>query len=339
MSGTLEKSVGVVVIGRNEGERLKRCLRSIPPGLAAAYVDSGSTDGSLEFARSIGVDVIELDKNVGFTAARARNTGWQRLQKRDPDLEFVQFIDGDCEMDRDWLATALRAIQSDSDLAVVFGRRRERFPEASVYNQMCDDEWDVPIGLVSSCGGDALFRIAALKLAGGYSDDLIAGEEPDLCLRLRAKGWTIRRIDAEMTLHDANILSLSSYWKRAERAGFAYAEHVRRHGENADPQKRKQVASILVWGLLLPLGAVTLGGLMITMNPWLAILALLGAVGVYAAQTARIALKKYRSGADWGFAWSYGLLIVVGKFAEGTGVIRCAADRLFRRRSQIIEYK
>ncbi|MFV4725620.1 glycosyltransferase, partial [Mycobacterium tuberculosis] len=120
-------------------------------------------------------------------------------------------------------------------LAVVFGRRRERFPERSIYNRMCDDEWNVPVGPALSCGGDALFRWSALEAAGGYSDDLVAGEEPDLCLRLRQQGWQIERIDREMTLHDAAILCFGSWWKRARRSGFSYAAHCLRHGERAIP--------------------------------------------------------------------------------------------------------
>ena len=69
------KDIGVVAIGRNEGERLRRCLTAIPQGQTIIYVDSGSTDGSQDFARGMGLTVVDLDPGQRFTAARARNAG------------------------------------------------------------------------------------------------------------------------------------------------------------------------------------------------------------------------------------------------------------------------
>ncbi|MEM6828567.1 MAG: glycosyltransferase family A protein [Pseudomonadota bacterium] len=331
--------IGIVIIGRNEGDRLKRCLRSVPRSVPTVYVDSGSSDGSVAFAESLSVLVVELDMSVPFSAARARNAGWRCLIEAEPDLECIQFIDGDCELDDRWLEQAQSALASEPDLAVVFGRRRERFPEASIYNAMCDDEWNVPIGLVASCGGDALFRLRALQQAGGYSDDLIAGEEPDLCLRLRRMGWSVRRIEDEMTLHDANILGFAPWWRRASRSGFAYAEHVRRHGSQSDPQTIRQTASILFWGFAAPVVAAAAAALLTPYSMVVAVYALVGFAGLYVLQISRIALRKRGEGHAWSFALPYGALIVIGKFAEVTGVFKCVTDQFLRRRSKIIEYK
>ena len=193
-------SVGVVAIGRNEGDRLKQCLEAA--GRKAphvVYVDSGSHDGSVALARRLGAAVVELDPALPFTAARARNAGFARLRQLCPGLEFVQFVDGDCELDAAWMDAALAHMRMHPSAAVACGRRRERFPEASIYNRLCEVEWDVPTGLVGSCGGDALLRVSAFEEVGGYAAGLIAGEEPDLCRRLRVLGWEIWRLDAEMT--------------------------------------------------------------------------------------------------------------------------------------------
>ena len=96
-------STGVVVIGRNEGERLKRCLQSISGFIdRVVYVDSGSTDDSVAFVKSLGADVVELDMATPFTAARARNEGSKKLLKRLPALDYLFFVDGDCEVVKDW---------------------------------------------------------------------------------------------------------------------------------------------------------------------------------------------------------------------------------------------
>ena len=161
------------------------------------YVDSGSTDRSVEVAADIGAWVVSLDLTLPYTAARARNEGYLALKSRKPALRFVQFIDGDCSLAPGWLETARAFIGNRSDLAIVCGRLRERYPNASIYNYFCDMEWDTPIGEAPACGGDALVRVEAFDVVRGFSTSLIAGEEPELCLRLREQGWKIWLLDTE----------------------------------------------------------------------------------------------------------------------------------------------
>jgi GT2 family glycosyltransferase len=331
--------IAVVVIGRNEGDRLKLCLRSIPSDVPTVYVDSGSTDGSVEFARSIGAHVIELDMTCGFTAARARNAGWRALAEQGLDAEFIKFVDGDCELNGEWLGLAANALNEDLSLAAVFGRRRERFPDRSIYNRMCDDEWNVPPGLVACFGGDVLVRRTALEQAEGYSDDLIAGEEPDLCLRLSRFGWKIRCIGAEMTLHDAAMTKATQWWLRARRSGFAYMTHVLRHKDQAFPAWTRQVKSIFIWGGVLPAMALISAalGLIMPSSVPVALVLLIG--GLYMVQIARVAAKKRSTGQSWSFALPYAALIVGGKLAEFGGLLRSMLDHIRKRRSTIIEYK
>ena len=331
--------VAVVVIGRNEGKRLQRCLRSIPDGVPAVYVDSGSTDDSVAFARAIGITALPLDMSVGFTAARARNVGWRHVTNQEIPAEFVQFVDGDCELEANWVENAVTAIQAGPRTAAVFGRLRERFPEQSVYNRLCDDEWNVPVGAVEFCGGNALFRTAALKEAGGFSDDMIAGEEPDLCLRLRGLGWNFRRVDAEMALHDANIITFGSWWKRAKRGGFAYADHVLRHRARSNPMWGRQLKGIIFWGFAWPTGGVIMTLLFWLWQPLVGALLLAALAGSYVLQFVRIAIRKHRAGTDWRFAKKYGALIVIGKFAEFSGALRCWISYLLNRQHGLIEYK
>jgi len=335
----LRPRTGLVAIGRNEGERLKRCLRSVPAGCPVVYVDSGSSDDSVAFARGLGMTVELLPTEGGFTAARARNAGWRRLLADHPGLDFVQFVDGDCELAQGWVARAEQVLDSEPSLCAVFGRRRERFPRASFYNALCDDEWNVPVGLVEACGGDVLFRVPALQDAGGYSDDLIAGEEPDLCLRLGLKSWRVRRIDAEMTLHDADIHHARQQWLRARRAGHAFAEHVSRHRDQAFASWRRQRDSIILWGGIIPALAIVLlvAGIALASVPVIALSLLL--VLLYPAQVGRIAVRKWRAGATPAFALRYGLWMMLGKIAQFGGLARYYLRRRRGGRHRLIEYK
>src|SRR6476660_6372785 len=100
---------GVVVIGRNEGDRLAACLESLRIlDLPLVYVDSGSVDGSAALARSTAhvTAVVELDPARPFSAARARNEGFAALRAARPAIEFVQFLDGDCTLADGWVEVA-----------------------------------------------------------------------------------------------------------------------------------------------------------------------------------------------------------------------------------------
>src|SRR5204862_8238251 len=127
----------VVVIGRNEGERQMACLQALrAQPRPVIYVDSGSSDGSLERARPLCDAVLPLDPAKPFSAARARNEGTALLRQRHPGLRQVQFIDGDCLMQSGWLDAAEAALDADPKLAVVIGHMQEMQPEASVSQRM-----------------------------------------------------------------------------------------------------------------------------------------------------------------------------------------------------------
>ena len=325
--------IGVVAIGRNEGERLRRCLESVVGRCAAVvYVDSGSTDGSVAMARQMGVEVVELDTTVAFTAARARNEGVARLLEVCPQVAYVQVVDGDCEVMEGWLELAQRELDDDKTLAVVCGRRRERQPNASIYNRLCDIEWDTPIGEAEACGGDAMIRLSAFQQVGGYNPQIIAGEEPELCLRLRREDCCIRRIDAEMTLHDAAIVRFSQWWRRSVRAGHACAEGYWRHGEGPEHHERRRLASIIAWAAGLPLLVVVVGAALT--GAW-SLLFLAG----YPVLAWRVFRGQRQLGRSVRDAQLYACFTVLGKFAELAGAGKFAFARLTGRRSRIIEYK
>ncbi|WP_370323238.1 glycosyltransferase family 2 protein [Pseudorhodobacter sp. E13] len=309
--------VEAVVIGRNEGARLRACLLSLQDQVARViYVDSGSSDGSAALAEAMGATVIALDMAQPFTAARARNAGLAQV-----GAAFVQFVDGDCAVAPNWVATALAFATAQPDAVVICGRRRERFMQASVYNRLCDAEWDTPIGPARACGGDALMRVAALRAVGGYNDSLIAGEEPELCLRLSRQGGSVHRIEAEMTLHDAAMTRFSQWWKRSKRAGHAFAEGAALHGAGPERHWVAETRRALVWGIGIPVAALLLG--------------LLHPIGfaLLLAWPAQVMRLAPRMGMERAF------FTVLGKLPEAQGVIGYWWGRLRRKRAGLIEYK
>lgn len=330
--------LGLVVIGRNEGDRLVRCLASVRSIPDCVYVDSGSTDGSVEFARREGVVVLELEVPPNFTAARARNAGLTALLSQRPDLEFVQLVDGDCEIHADWIPAGMAALRAEPGLAAVYGRLRERFPERSVYNAICDDDWNVPIGEAAIVGGIALFRVSALRQENFFNPAIIAGEEPDLSMRLRTNGWRLRRIDAEMGLHDVDITRFGQWWKRTRRTGHAYAELAYRHPAARNPNWRRTTYSIMFWGGAMPLALGASGALALLAGPrwWLlAALVLLP----WPMRSLQIVARKRRSGLSWKVAGAAGALLMLGKIPQLMGLIEYHRNRVMGRASQLIEHK
>ncbi len=328
-----ELSIGLVVIGRNEGERLKACLDSAIaqfPTNYIVYVDSGSTDDSVAWATRLGITVVTLDLSIPFTAARARNAGYQYLCTAFPQLQFIQFIDGDCQLIPNWCSTALAALATHEDVAVVCGRRREQYPEQSVFNLLCDMEWDTPIGEALACGGDALIRTIALRQVNGYRESLIAGEEPELCLRLRQNNWRILRIDADMTWHDAQITCFSQWWQRTVRAGHAYAEGAWLHGALPERHWMRESLRSWVWGCFLPF-------ILLAMIPWSNGWSLLGGLA-YILLVVKICLDKH-SNYSWSASATYALFCVLGKIPEAQGQLQFHWNRVIGRTHQILEYK
>jgi glycosyltransferase involved in cell wall biosynthesis len=321
---------GVVVIGRNEGERLQRCLRSMADQLGAlVYVDSGSNDDSVAMSRALGVTVVELDMSTPFTAARARNAGFEALLKIRPRIDYVFFVDGDCEVAPDWLREATQFLDGRRDIGVVWGCRRERFPDKSVYNLLSDLEWQsLPLGETSMCGGDAVIRVEAFRAVAGYRPDLICGEEPELCVRLRGAGWRIWRLNLDMTRHDAALYRFGQWWKRMLRGGYAYALIASLHGAPPERLWVTECRRAWIWGLYIPLGALLLTAWL----GWPGLLLLL----VYPLQIWRLARSgRYTARENWLRAVS----LVISKFPEVLGQLKFLRDRLRRAQSRIIEYK
>lgn len=327
------QSIGVVAIGRNEGERLYQCLLSvIGEGRTVVYVDSGSTDGSVALARSLGVHVVELDLSIKFTAARARNAGFEYLLQVQPELELIQFVDGDCRVVEGWLERAVRELVAQPEVVVVCGRRREEFPDNSIYNRLFDIEWNTAIGEAKSCGGDSMMKVSAFKNVGGFNPKLIAGEEPELCLRLRRAGGKILRIDAEMTLHDAQMTRFGQWWKRSIRSGYAFTEGAWLYGRTPDRHWVRESNRIWLWAAVLPLLAVV--GLLPTRGLSILLLLIPHTLVAY-----RLYRRTLRRGFQQKDAIVYALFCAIEKYPQLLGKIEFYIFRLLKRQRSIVEYK
>jgi len=322
-------AAGAVVIGRNEGERLRICLRSLgSTARQVVYVDSGSTDGSVSLAAAMGAVVVELDPRIPFNAGRARAEGLRHLQALLPDLEYVQFVDGDSEIAAGWIAAATGFLEAHPDVAVVSGRLRERHPERSIYNRLCAIEWNVhPAGEARACGGNAMMRIAAVAAVGGYRSDLVGAEEPELCHRLRRAHWRIWRLPETIATHDAAMMHFGQWWRRNVRGGYSGLQVAWMCGGPPDFHGLRLVLSIWFWAACVPL-------LVLLLLPWLGGWAL-PVLAVYPLQIIRQVIRGGRR-QD---AWPDAAFSVLMKFPNLVGQVQCLLHWCLRRQAQPIEYK
>ena len=326
--------LGIVVIGRNEGDRLLACLASLhDAGCPIVYVDSGSTDASADRAKPLCERVVELDPARPFSAARARNEGFTDLMSAHPTIEFVQFLDGDCTLLPGWLAAASQAMTGEPRRAVVIGPLQERRPDASIYNRLCALEWKSPAGDLSNfgaLGGIMLVRAAVFVRLGGFNEQVIAGEDSEFGVRVGSAGLKITKIGVPMATHDADINRFGQWWRRAVRSGHAIGQRFSLNGRGPARDCARERRSVLLWAWALPAAIVSLA-------PFTQGLSLLLAFG-YLVLGQRIARYRRAQGDDASDARLYARFVVIGKFAEGLGLLKFHLNSIAGR-YKIIEYK
>jgi hypothetical protein len=129
-------------------------------------------------------------------------------------------------------------------------------------------------------------------------------------VRLRAAGWRVCRLDAEMAWHDAAMTRFGQWWRRTLRSGYAFAQGAALHG--APPSGTGCARRAAHWpgrGAAAGDAAPDRGGRRVG-----ALLLLL-----YPAQVARLALRSRR----WvAIPWRRALFLVLGKLPEALGVLR-----------------
>ena len=296
----------------------------------------------------MGALVVNLNVSQGFNMSRARNAGWKHLFEVYPSLEYVQFLDGDCELDPGWTSRALDFFRCNPAVAVVCGRRQERHPEQTIYNRLIDIEWNTPVGSAKSCGGDSMINMSVLREVGGFDEHLIAGEEPELCFRIRKADWSIQRIDYRMSVHDADIRKFKQWWIRHVRAGYGTVYVASRqlasekhHGDRGEILFLDQVKSPRRWIVgsiflfivtAVPCGMVFGAALGMLIGVGIVILA-------WVAQSLRIALLQRERAGSLPAALVYGISLMIAKWAVLQGQIRFFRDRIRNQNAQIIEYK
>jgi glycosyltransferase involved in cell wall biosynthesis len=327
---------GIVVIGRNEAARLEACLRSLPKqeGVELLYVDSGSTDQSIQIAENLAIPVLNLDALSGFSAARARNEGAKWLLERHPEICYLQFLDGDCVLNNHWIKNATDFLSTNLACDLVLGQLKEQSPDASIYNMLCALEWRSPSGTITGCGavgGLFMVRASTFFALDGFNQQVIAGEDSEFAVRIQLRGAQCYKLDLPMATHDAAIFRFGQWWKRAKRSGHAIAQRFFLNGGPPVYDCRKELRGLVFWGLFLPCLAAALTAIAGWAGPLLLFIGLsyLGA---------RIFHFRRRFGDSSNEAFAYAFFNVLAKPAQISGMLLFFRNQLLKR-FDLIEYK
>ncbi len=214
--------VDFVIIGLNSekylGECIKSCLEVTKEYNVAKiiYVDGGSDDNSINIADELGVTTIiyegsypspGIQRNIGFKASKNK---------------YIMFLDSDTIVNKEFVVKALDILKNGIGVGGVFGRRIEKYPTKNFYHVIANIEWNKQIGTAKDFGGDVVLKREAVQLTGGYNEELIGGEDPELARRIIKLGYEIIGLDTTMTIHDINMNSIKSYLKRAYRSGYGF---------------------------------------------------------------------------------------------------------------------
>lgn len=257
--GSRGQDIDCVIFGTNCADELLATLESVKGAtytrgsVRMIYVDGGSSDGSAQLARDFGVEVVEKQE---ATRAEGYNAGLKAATGA-----LVQFLEVGAVLDEEWFQVASKNLAPD--VAAIFGQQRERHAEASRFNKIADLEWNpIHSGDAEVFGGDLLIRRALLDAAGGFDEELVAGESGDLSLRLREQGHRVLYVAESMVTVDSQIIRWDQYWRRYYRMGYGRAAIYERHGKAGGPWATWMQHIVLRGGLgllLVFLGLIALG--------------------------------------------------------------------------------
>lgn len=173
-----------------------------------------------------------------------------------------------------------------------------------------------------------MIRASALDAVGGYREAMIAGEDPELCVRLRQAGWRIWRLETEMTLHDAAIINFKQWWIRVTRSGYAFALGAYLHRASDERHWVWESRRAWIWSVWLPLACLAIG---LTFAPW-------GWASwlIYPLQVLRQTIRNTGTLSERA---TLALFQTLARFPEGIGQLTFMRDRMFGSRARLIEYK
>ncbi|MDB4634321.1 glycosyltransferase [Rubripirellula sp.] len=226
--------VTAVIIGRNEEEYIAMAIKSVLKvgtrlgGVEVIFVDSASTDQSIEVAAEFPIRILQLKPDWPLCVAAGRYTGVRHAKGK-----HILFLDGDSEVGEQWLVEATEFLNANPLYGGVAGVLNERYVDESGEciggkENVRDQDLTVYKTEKKSLGGIALFRSEAIDQVGSVNPHLPTAEDHELCLRLRVRGFKLATIPGVMaTKYTEDRNTLHEIMRRSRTRMYDYGAVVR----------------------------------------------------------------------------------------------------------------
>jgi glycosyltransferase involved in cell wall biosynthesis len=230
--------LSVVIIAKNEEKTIAKALAAVVVAIEEArkakvietseiiFVDSASTDKTVEIVRQFPVKIIELPDTWPLSASAGIYCGY-----RESKGEFFAVVDGDVEVNKYWFRDALPYLQNDDDVADVYGWWEESSQGqghllATVSEMLNSSKVAVAEEIEST--GNGIFRRSSLESIGGHNPYLKGAEDRDISFRLRQAGYKLLDVPVQFGVHHWHLNYLEYYrsvraWSKGEGHAAAYA--------------------------------------------------------------------------------------------------------------------
>jgi glycosyltransferase involved in cell wall biosynthesis len=275
--------IGFIIIGKNEGTKLVRCITSIIRTIdednigeyEIIYVDSNSSDSSIELVKEIEGNIKIYELTGKANPAIGRNVG-----AAESKADHYCFMDGDMELVNDFLPNV---IDESGDLKypfvsgqfenVYYDLNDQRIgSELYMKNVLTGDRYQ------STTGGLFIIEKGLWEKVGGMDTRFITGEDLDLGLRLARKGHLLLRKKELFAIHHTrHYKSKTRMWKDLFAGKTLYARGVlyRKHILLLNPHIFKRILKSDPTCLLLILSSLLT---LITKEYYMLLIYLLGII-------------------------------------------------------------
>jgi GT2 family glycosyltransferase len=264
----------VIVATVAGGPRLTRMLESLgdrPDGVGVLVVDNGSADSGVASlgSRFAGVEVIRMERNVGYT--RAVN-----VAARKASGEALVLLNDDCVCDPGYVEAIVAPLDPAAGVTMAAGVMREagdptRIDTAGMQLDRTLLVFDYLNGEPIAClgqgvpdpigpsGAAAAFNRKAFLSAGGFDENLFAyWEDVDLVLRMRLEGARCALAREATGVHEHSATLGSGSRRKNYLTGFGRGYMLRKWGVLSSPRRLARV--------LMDDGAICLGQAVIDRN-------------------------------------------------------------------------
>lgn len=198
------RNISFIVIARNEEYAVFKCLSAIAAmnliDCEVIAVDSNSSDNTigimLAFADKIGnLKIFRIEGEV--SSAIARNVGIKHSQKK-----YIFFVDGDTELDVEFVNAAIGRLESDVYEAVTGKLREYQYSnDYSAITKVVEDRFNIfEEKETYYCGGNFIAKRTAVENIGLFNEEFPTLEEVEFTMRFSRK-YRIGAFPITMGIH------------------------------------------------------------------------------------------------------------------------------------------